>query len=144
MSQHGVGEFEFPPRERYLAATAAELGLSVVPLRFAAVADANLLFPHSGEAELTPEALVLHGWRTLETREISVVSLAFIPEYNRFTAGGSRVGFPSLGSVRRAGAPLVLDLRNYERIVLIVGYEVMLGVTKNDSWLAALRRLING
>lgn len=144
MSRQGSAGAERPLQEHYLAATATELKIATVPRRFAAVADARLLFPHSGSIEVTHDVLELRGWRTLRAREIAIVSRAYIPEYNRFTAGGVRGGFPSLGAVRRAGAPLVLDLRNRERIVLLIGYDVVSGVTKNSSWLVALQRFVAG
>lgn len=144
MNWQEAGGRERPLREHYLAVTASELKFATVPQRYAAVADASLLFPHSGSIEVTPGALVLHGWRTLRPNDIAIVSRAYIPEYDRFTAGGIRAGFPSLGAVRRAGAPLLLDLRNRERIVLLVGYDVVSGVTSNSSWLVALQRFITG
>ena len=96
MSRQGSAGAERPPQEHYLAATATELKIATVPRRFAAVADARLLFPHSGSIEVTHDVLELRGWRTLRAREIAIVSRAYIPEYNRlrraaFVAGSRRL-----------------------------------------------------
>ena len=109
-------------RDRYLAATVGELKDAGVSKRVAAIAYQRVLFPHSGSIELTPEALTLGGWMTLRAGDLVHVTQEFVPEYSRFTAGGARGGFPSLGALKRAGAPLIVDLRTGERIVLLVGY----------------------
>ncbi|MFK3671439.1 hypothetical protein ACI2IX_14830 [Leifsonia aquatica] len=127
-------------RDDYLAATAEELKKARSSQRLAAIANQRVLFPHSGSIELTAEALTLGEWKTLQPRDVVHVAQEFIPEYNRFAAGGARGGFPSLGALKRTGAPLIVDLRTGERIVLLVGFEVLSGVTKNSSWVKPLQK----
>lgn len=126
--------------EGYLAATPEELhSRSSTWTRAGGLADQALLFPHSGTLTLDEDTLRLSGFRNLRPHDIESVEQEFISEYGRIAAGGLRGGFPSLGFFKRQGAPLVLHLTTGERIVLLLGFERVLGVTKNREWLDALR-----
>lgn len=133
------GEPEEPLlRAGYRAATTAELRGARLSKRLIAIIDQRILFPHVGKVELARSALTFGGWRTLQPTDVASVSHRFVPEYSRLAAGGARGGFPSLGVVKGAGAPLVLDLRTGERIVLLVDYKVVSGIATNRSWLSAI------
>lgn len=125
------------------AATAGELEGHHIPRRLRGLADQAALFPHHGTLNITEQALVLSGYRSLAWNEITSVEQKFVPEYTRFAAGGSRGGFPSLGFFKRQGAPLVLTLASGERLILLIGFEVVSGTTKNADWLPILRQHIH-
>lgn len=125
-------------RADYCAATVDELRKNSPARRVAAIVNQRLLFPHRGTLELTSSRLAFGSWRSLTPGEITQVSMGFLPEYGRIAAGGARGGFPSFGAFKRLGAPLVLDLRTGERVVLLIGYTWWSGATENANWLPAL------
>lgn len=129
-------------RDTYAGATDGELAEAGVLSRLRALADQSSLFPHHGEIELTETTLTLSGWMDLHRGDVRAVRQEYTTEYSRFTAGGARGGFPSLGVVRRRGAPLVLDLRDGRTIVLLVGYSALSGTTQNAQWYEPLRSFI--
>lgn len=139
MSRTNVRQNGSTLRDNYHAATVSELRATSFLRRLTAAADQRLLFPHSGQIELTKEAMDLGSWRSLTPEDLSSVSMDYIPEYSRFAAGGARGGFPSFGVHKRLGAPLVLDLRTGERIALLVGFKWWTGTTKDAGWFTALR-----
>lgn len=125
-------------RGDYHAATVDELRKNSSLRRAIAIVDQRLLFPHRGRLELTPDRLTLDSWKSLTPDDVYNVSMGFLPEYGRIAAGGARGGFPSFGVLKRLGAPLVLDLKTGERVVLVIGYTWWSGSTKNTSWLPVL------
>lgn len=128
--------------DSFHAATVDELRRTSPLRRVAAVVDQRLLFPHRGRIEVSADALQLGSWRMLRPDDCLSLSMEFIPEYNRFAAGGARGGFPSFGAMRRLGAPLVLDLRTGERILLLIGFTWWSGSTKDADWLSALNEFV--
>ncbi|UNX54232.1 hypothetical protein MF406_15065 [Georgenia sp. TF02-10] len=125
--------------DTFSATTVDELRRTTSLRRLAAIIDQRLLFPRSGDIELADGTLQLGTWRSFNPGDILSVSLEFLPEYGRVAAGGARGGFPSFGAFKRLGAPLVLDLRSGERILLLIGYIWLAGTTKNAAWLPELR-----
>lgn len=107
-------------------------------MRIRALVDQSSLFRRHGEIELTPSTLTLGSWMTLRPSDIRSVRCEFIEEYTRFTAGGSRGAFPSLGVFSRQGAPLVLDVVDGRQIVLLIGFSLLPGTTKNATWFPLL------
>lgn len=125
-------------RATYAAATSEELGELSLARRLAGVVNQRWLFEHHGEISLGEDALVLSGWLSLTSKDVSSVRQEFTPEYGRFAAGGARGGFPSLGFFKAAGAPLVLQLVRPTQIVLLVGFGPLSGTTRNKEWLPVL------
>lgn len=121
-------------RDTYHGATREELAEVRTMAKVRALADQSSLFPHHGDVDLTDSILDLAGWMTLRPEEILAVRHEFTGEYSRFTAGGARGGFPSLGISKERGAPLVLDLADGRQILLIVGFSHLSGTTKNADW----------
>lgn len=138
---HGtIGDDLIVFRDTFCAVTKHELASAGPVRRLAALADQRLRFPHRGELRVRPGSLELGTWRRLAPTDITRVTRGYVPGYGRMAAGGVRGGFPSLGAIRDAGAPLLLDLRDGESIVLLVGFRPVSGLTRNRAALAALRR----
>jgi hypothetical protein len=131
-------------RDTFHAATAPELQAHGALRRASALVDQRRLFPHHGEIVLSGDRLRLGSWRTLAPSDVTDVSHRFPDGYGRFAAGGARGGFPSLGAIGRGGAPLVLDLATGERIVLLVGFRWLSGLTRDADWLPVLRDFASG
>lgn len=130
--------------DTYHAATVAELHRTPSLRRWVGAVDQRRLFPHRGRVELTSDVLSLGSWRRLTPDDVLAVAMEYLPEYSRAAAGGVRGGFPSFGLFSKVGAPLVLDLRTGERIVLLVGYTWWSGTTKDADWLPALEAFVSG
>lgn len=126
--------------DSFHAATVSELRSNSPARRLGGLINQRWLFPHHGSIDLAKDSLRLGSWRTLSPRDIAHVSMDFLAEYNRTAAGGARGGFPSFGTFKKLGAPLVLDLRTGERIALLIGYTWWSGATKNKDWLPVLQR----
>ena len=127
-------------QDTYHGSTVDELRQVRGGRRAKGLADQGSLFEHSGSIILTDDTLELGHWMTLQPVEIAAVQQEFIPEYNRLRAGGARGGFPSLGLLRRAGAPILITLASEVQLVLIIGFHLPLGTTHNSQWLPELRR----
>jgi hypothetical protein len=141
MAAHGtIGDGLIVFRDTFCAATNHELASAGPVRRLAALADQRLRFPHRGELRVRADFLELGTWRRLAPTDINRVTRGYVPGYGRLAAGGVRGGFPSLGAIRDAGAPLLLDLRDGESIVLLIGFRPVSGLTRNRAALAALRR----
>lgn len=125
-------------QDSYHGATVDGLREARISTRLLSLARQSSLFPHEGTIELRDTQLVLSNWLTLTPDDIVRVRHDFIPEYDRFAAGGARGGFPSLGFFKGSGAPLVLDLCSGQTIVLLVGFSTIPGTTKNAEWYAPL------
>ncbi|WP_420364266.1 hypothetical protein AAEP80_09815 [Curtobacterium sp. L3-7] len=128
--------------DEFSAATTDELAAAGPIRRVTGLVDQRLRFPHRGQLRLSARALELGDWRRLVPAEIERVERRYVPSYGRFAAGGVRGGFPSLAAARADGAPLVLDLRAGESIVLLVGFRSVSGLDHNRAALTALRRFI--
>lgn len=129
-------------RGRFCAATIDELRDTSAMRRWAALVDQRLLFPHRGSIELTADHLDLGAWRCLHPADIRAVSVNYVAEFSRFAAGGTRGGFPSLGNIRKLGAPLILDLASDERLVVLIDYTLWSGTNKAASWEPAIREFL--
>lgn len=128
--------------DEFSAATTDELAAAGPIRRVTGLVDQRLRFPHRGQLRLSARTLELGDWRRLVPAEIEQVERRYMPSYGRFAAGGVRGGFPSLAAARADGAPLVLDLRAGESIVLLVGFRPVSGLDHNRAALTALRRFI--
>jgi hypothetical protein len=128
----------------FLAATTSELDQNGATRRLRGLADQAALFPHHGTMSIEDDTLVLSGYRSISRDEIESIEQRFVPEYTRFAAGGSRGGFPSFGFFKSQGAPLVLTLTSGEQLLMLIGFEVLSGTTKNADWLGVLQRFIQG
>lgn len=128
--------------DTFCAATMDELAAAGPLRRAAALVDQRLRFPHRGRLSLRHGALELGDWRRFDPADIASVERRHVPSYGRFAAGGVRGGFPSLGAVRDGGAPLVVQLRAGEAIVLLVGFRPLSGLTRNRTALTTLRRFV--
>lgn len=128
--------------DEFRAATTDELAAAGPIRRVTGLVDQRLRFPHRGQLRLSAGALELGDWRRFAPAEITRVERRYVPSYGRFAAGGVRGGFPSLAAARADGAPLVLDLRTGESIVLLVGFRPVSGLDHNRAALNALRRFI--
>jgi len=134
---------KFTDRASFHGATKTELESNDAGRRLFGLANQAALFPHQGEIFLNEQELVLGDWLTLRPTDIQDVDVEFTPEYGRFTAGGSRGGFPSLGFVRDLGKPLNLYLTNGDRISLLVNFRLVSGTNDNKSWLEKIRSFAN-
>lgn len=124
---------------RYDGATAAELAPASRRRRAVALADQRRVLSHHGTLELTPEQLVLNGWRQLAPGDVVAVEQTFDQLYSRRLGAGVRGGFGSLGVLARLGAPIRLTLADGERLYLLVNFRWLLGVTDNREWCRRLR-----
>ncbi len=127
----------------YLGASESELAGASAPRRFVGFADQRKLFPHSGFLLLTPDAMVLQGWRDIPRGAIDNVALIFTQSYTRFTAGGIRGQSPSLGFLGSFGKPLVVDLRGEERIYLLIRFRWWTGINQSRLWAPRLEQWLN-
>jgi len=109
-----------------------------------ALADPRTLFPHKGTWRIDGEMLVLAGWREIAAEEAATLRLAFTDVYTRLIAGGSRGAFPGGGFIGSGGKPLVMDLKNGERIYLLLGYSWWTGRSHNPRELSRLERWLAG
>lgn len=126
--------------DTFCAATTAELAAAGPTRRSIALVDQRLRFPHRGRLRLRQSALEFGDWRRFAPADITSARRGYVSSYGRFAAGGVRGSFPSLAAVRDAGAPVVLDLRTGESIVLLVGFRPVSGLNHNRAALTALRR----
>lgn len=137
-------EGEATMKDEYHGSTTAELRRVGGLQRLRSLANQATLFAHSGRIELRDGILELGDWMTLTPGDMASVTQEFVPEYGRFTAGGARGGFPSVGALGRIGMPIVIDLVSGERLVLIIGSRPLSGRTLSSEWYPALRDFANG
>ncbi len=131
-------------RAPYAGSTRRELRGTALARRVAGLVDQRVVMAHRGEVRLSDDELSLEGWRTVHPAEVASVQQAYLPEYGRLQAGGSRGGFPSFGFFHRYGAPLVVELTDGDSLVLLIDFSFVSGTTDNAAWLSAVEKFAGG
>ncbi len=126
-------------QDTYVGSTAQEMSRVTMRRRLGGVINQTSLFDHQGDISLAERTLTLGAWLTLTPQDVDSVRQDFTSDYGRFSAGGARGGFPSFGVFKKSGAPLVLQLRGSEQLLLLVGFAWLSGKTENHEWLSALQ-----
>lgn len=125
--------------DNYLGATEGELLGAPMARRLAAYSDQRRLFPHQGPLQLTPNTLVLGGWRVIRREAVADVRLTFTGAYRRSQAAGVRGNNASFGLFGDLGKPLVLDLHDDEPVYLLIGFRWFTGINQARRWAPVLR-----
>jgi hypothetical protein len=117
----------------YIAATADELASVTFARRCAAAINQRVLFRHRGDADLTADSLVLHGWTrseplTVAREDITSLSREFTRLYGRFLGGGSA----------EWGAPIIVSRVSGPDIYLLFEHRAFLEKSSNVEWHVAL------
>ena len=128
----------------YLGVTESELRRTSGGHRLIGLADQRRLFPHRGTMRLDAEALVLGDWRSISRTTIETAVVSFTVAYTRFMAGGSRGNSPSLGFLGSLGKPLILTLRDEDRIYLLLGFRWWTGINQARARAPEIQRWITG
>lgn len=118
----------------FFGSTIEELESKGPGARGVALVAEDTLFEHRGVASLNGNRLELEGWVGIGPDDVRGIRHEFIPEYSRLVAAGARGGFPSLGVFAKLGAPLIIDLKDRDSLVLLIGYNRALGTTRNTKW----------
>jgi len=79
---------------------------------------------------LESDALILDGWRPIPRSAITAVNVTFTDAYTRFMAGGIRGNAASFGLFGGLGKPLILTLRDNERLYLLLEFRWWLGTNQ--------------
>lgn len=121
-------------RSRYIAATADELRAAGPGAKVAAAINQQFLFPHRGEALLSPERLLFTDWDadsdvTVHRSEVTTITREFTELYGRFLGGGSK----------QWGAPVVLNLAEGPQVYALFNHRAFLEKTDNPDWERELR-----
>ena len=125
--------------DSYLGATEGELLGAPLGRRLAAYSDQRRLFPHQGTLRLTPQALVLGGWRVISREAVVSVRLTFTDAYRRGQAAGIRGNNTSFGLFGNLGKPLVLGLPDGEPVYLLIGFRWFTGINQARRWAPVLQ-----
>lgn len=118
----------------YLGAYESELRAAPLSRRVRGYSDQRVLFPHAGMVRLEPRLLVLGGWRVIAKTAVTGVHLTFTDAYRRNQAAGVRGNAASLGFLGSLGKPLVLSLRDEERVYLLIGFRYFSGINEARRW----------
>jgi hypothetical protein len=125
--------------DSYLGATEGELLGAPLARRLAAYSDQRRLFPHKGALQLTPQTLVLTGWRMISREAVASVRLTFTDAYRRGQAAGIRGNNASFGLFGNLGKPLVLRLHDDEPVYLLIGFRWFTGINQARRWAPLLQ-----
>lgn len=130
---------------KFYGASETELRAASTVRRGVALVDQTRLFPHRGRVRLQGRELVLEEWQTIDRSQIVGLALTYTDAYGRFTAGGSRGQFPSLGFFGGWGKPVVIDRADgAEQIYLLINYNKVTGVNQARHWFHRLEGWLEG
>lgn len=125
---------------KYLAGTPSEIEArkSGHPLRTKAAQDR--LLPHAGTVQVSSEYLDFSGFARLRPEDVVGISQRFVESYTRMTAAGSRGQFGSFGVFATWGAPVVVELRTGEPLIVLIDFTRWSGTSANRKFIEGLKR----
>lgn len=117
----------------YVAALRQELSAAGPGKRTAALINQRALFPHRGQAILTPEKFELadwdgHGPISIAPASVSRITRQFDDYYGAFVGGASS----------KWGAPVIVELKDKTAIYLLFNHRAFMEKTDNPAWEQAL------
>ncbi|RLY93863.1 hypothetical protein EAE32_01025 [Kocuria tytonicola] len=90
--------------------------------------------------QVSGEYLDFSGLTRLRPDEVVRISRRVVDSYTRMTAAGSRGQFGSFGAFGKWRAPVVVELRTGEPLIVLIDFTRWSGTTANRKFIEGLRQ----